>query len=115
MTTIKKIENSHVAFWLLKDTSWCQHWIYLGLIAAVPTLVVSIIIAWDSRKDRSDLIHNIAVCLWITANIIWMIGEFFYDDGTRHLTRVFFFSGFALLGAYYLHSFFGCVRKWGAM
>ena len=99
---VKRLENCHVALWLLKDTSWCQHWIYLGLIMAIPTLALSLKIAWESRHEASDLIHNLAVCLWIMANIVWMIGEFFFDDGTRVFAQLFFYSGLTLIGFYYL-------------
>lgn len=103
---IKKLENSHVAFWLLKDTSWCQHWIYIGLIAAVPTLFVSLKIAWESRHEFGDCVHNIAVCLWIMANIVWMIGELFFDDGTRGFARLFFYTGLIMILGYYLNCVF---------
>lgn len=98
---LKKLENLHVTFWLLKDTSWCQHWIYFGLLIAVPTLFLSLYLAWQSRKDASDFIHNLAVCLWICANIVWMVGEFFFDDGTRGIAKGFFYAGIALIAVYY--------------
>jgi hypothetical protein len=99
---IKKLENLHVGLWLLKDASWCEEWIKVGMMVALPTLVLAMKIAWESRRDAEDLVHNIAVCLWLCANVVWMVGEFFFDDGTRAISRVFFFSGLALLVGFYL-------------
>lgn len=98
---IRKIENLHVALWLLKDASWCSSWKALGVVMIIPTLAVALQIVWHSRKQTEDLIHNVAVCLWICANMIWMAGEFFLNDGTRGYAKVFFFAGLALLAGYY--------------
>ncbi|MEO8099917.1 MAG: hypothetical protein ABI811_19620 [Acidobacteriota bacterium] len=102
MNDTRKIENLHVALWLMKDVSWCSDWKILGLVMVVPTLAVAMRICWDTRHRLADLIHNMAVCLWICANTVWMIGEFFFDDGTRAIAKVFFFSGMALLTVYYV-------------
>jgi hypothetical protein len=42
------------------------------------------------------------VVFWICANSIWMIGEFFYDDHTRHGATVFFVLGLLCVAWYYL-------------
>lgn len=102
MNDTRKIENLHVALWLMKDVSWCSDWKIFGLFMVIPTLFVALKICWDTRHQFADLVHNIAVTLWICANTTWMIGEFYYDDGTRSLAKIFFFVGMALLGAYYL-------------
>src|SRR3954470_15429455 len=102
MKDIKKLENLHVGLWLLKDASWCEEWIKVGMMVALPTLLLAVKIAYERRRDPEDLVHNIAICLWLCANVIWMVGEFFFDDGTRAISRVFFFSGLALLIGFYL-------------
>jgi uncharacterized membrane protein len=101
MHDTRKIENLHVMLWLLKDCSWVSEWKLLGLFMVIPTLLVAIKICWDTRSHFADLIHNIAVALWICANTTWMIGEFYYNDGTRGFAKIFFYSGLALLGLYY--------------
>lgn len=101
MKDTRKIENLHVALWLLKDCSWVSDWKFLGLFMVIPTLAVALKICWDTRHHTTDLIHNIAVTLWICANTTWMIGEFYYNDGTRDFAKVFFYSGIALLAAHY--------------
>lgn len=100
----KWIENAHVALWLLKDMSWCSHWHWIGMFVVLPTLLLAVKIAWDSRTVIADLVHNVAVCFWICANITWMGGEFFMNDGTRPHAKFFFYVGLALLVGYYLYS-----------
>jgi hypothetical protein len=102
MNDTRRIENLHVALWLLKDVSWVSDWKLLGLFMVLPTLGVALKICWDTREQLADLVHNIAVTLWICANTTWMIGEFYYQDMTRPLAKVFFISGMGLLTIYYL-------------
>lgn len=98
---IQEYENLHITLWLMKDTCWCILWKTGGIIMIVPTLFVAIHIAYRSRKNLHDLFHNIAVCLWISANATWMIGEFFYDDGLRRYAMVFFTLGLMVVACYY--------------
>jgi hypothetical protein len=108
---IRKIENLHVALWLMKDLSWCALWRGLGMTMVIPTLAVAIWITWHSQKTPADCVHNAAVCFWVTANITWMIGEFFFNDHSRALARIFFFAGMGLLLAYYLHEIFKKLKR----
>src|SRR5688500_13167211 len=57
----RKMENMHIVFWLLKDISWCLTWKILAMLMIIPTLVISIVIAWRTRKVQSELAHNLAV------------------------------------------------------
>ena len=99
---IREYENLHILLWLLKDTCWVMLWQIGGLIMIVPTIGVAIHITWLRRKIISDLYHNLAICLWISANSIWMIGEFFYDDGLRPIATFFFVSGLIMVSVYYI-------------
>ena len=74
---IREYENLHIALWLLKDTCWVLLWKTGGMFMIIPTLAVAIHIAYRSRKNISDLFHNIAVCLWISANATWMTTSVF--------------------------------------
>ena len=106
----RKMENMHIVFWICKDISWCLGWKIPGMIMIVPTLTISIIIAWRTRQMISELAHNLAVSFWITANAFWMISEFFYFDEKqiwrqfegRHLALIPFFIGVLILANYYL-------------
>jgi hypothetical protein len=64
-----------------------------GTVMILPTLAVAIDIARRSWHDRLEFTHNLAVCFWICANAVWMIGEFFFDDSLRRYSAVFFRSG----------------------
>lgn len=67
----------------------------------LPTISVAIHITWLHRKSMSELFHNLAVVLWISANSVWMIGEFFFNDTLRPIATVFFIIGLILVAAYY--------------
>ena len=99
---LRKYENLHIAFWLVKDTCWCMSFKPLGMFMIIPTLYVALDLTWRSRRSRTDLFHNIAVTLWICANAIWMTSEFYYNDKLRPYSMVFFTLGLLVIGYYYL-------------
>jgi hypothetical protein len=68
----------------------------------IPTLTLAIYITYKNRKDKSELAHNLAVCFWIAANSVWMIGEFYYEDKLRPAAIVFFILGFSMMLFYYI-------------
>lgn len=106
----RKMENLHIVFWLFKDVAWCMVWKPLGILMIFPTLIVSIIIAWRTRQYMSELCHNLAITIWITANSYWMISEFIGFDThplfgsftMKHLAFIPFSIGLLILGFYYL-------------
>jgi hypothetical protein len=70
---------------------------------------VAILITWQTRFIVSELVHNLAVILWITANCMWMVGEFFKWDenligkyGLRQFAVIPFALGLLVLLYYYL-------------
>ena len=105
----RRMENMHIVFWLVKDISWCLIWRELGLAMFIPTLVISIIIAWRTRQMKSELAHNLAITFWICANGYWMISEFFgFDEAIvwneftgKHMALIPFITGAAILLYYY--------------
>src|SRR3954462_3705563 len=107
----RKMENLHIVFWLFKDISWCLVWHTLGIVMIFPTLIISIIIAFRTRQFMSELCHNLAITVWITANSYWMISEFFDFDTLvitgdityKHLALIPFVSGILILAFYYLY------------
>jgi hypothetical protein len=102
---IRKFENLHIVMWLLKDTCWVMMYRPIGMFMVLPTLGLAFFITWKMRQLREELFHNLAVCSWITANSVWMTGEFFFDDTWRMLAGCFFFLGLAFLGWFYLSKF----------
>lgn len=68
----------------------------------VPTISVAIYITYKNRLISAELWHNLAIVFWITANSVWMIGEFYYDDTTRPYALIFFILGLISVGYHYL-------------
>ncbi|HEY0040654.1 MAG TPA: hypothetical protein VGB71_08330 [Flavisolibacter sp.] len=106
----RKMENMHIIFWLLKDIAWCMFWQVMAVVMIAPTLIISIIIAYRTRKIKSELAHNLAISFWISANALWMISEFFHFDTApvwgmftgKHLALIPFTTGVLILAYYYL-------------
>jgi len=100
----RMLENGHILLWLIKDTCWALEFRAGGITMIVPTLGMAFYLLWRSRGSMTELFHNIAVCIWILANSIWMIGEFFERE-TRPYAVVLFLIGLAVLAVYYLFFF----------
>ena len=100
----RRIENMHIIFWLIKDISWAMLWKPIGLLMFIPTLSVAALIAWQTRKLKSELYHNLAILFWITANGYWMIVEFFWTefDFLRYYAAIPFSMGILFIAAYYI-------------
>lgn len=106
----RRMENLHIVFWLFKDISWCMIWKPLGIIMIIPTLFISVVIAWRNRHLTSELCHNLAIAFWISANSYWMVSEFLDFDKMivwgnytyKHLAIIPFAIGILLLAYYYI-------------
>ena len=101
----RPLENLHIVFWLVKDTCWCTFSRPLGLAMIFPTIALAIYISFVHRHERVELMHNLAVVCWICANSIWMVGEFYFNDGLRPFAIGFFVTGLAIIAFYYLSRF----------
>jgi hypothetical protein len=95
--------------WLIKDGCWALNFKIPALIMVVPTLLVAILITYQTRKITSEFLHNLAIDFWITANCTWMVGEFYgWDEnligtwGLRQFSIIPFSVGLLILGYYYL-------------
>ena len=102
----RRIENLHILLWLVKDACWALNFRLPGMIMIVPTVLAALIIAWQTRKIVSELVHNLAVVFWIIANCTWMVGEFYgWDEGPfglRRMALIPFGIGLLILSMYYL-------------
>ncbi len=107
---IRGTENLHILLWIVKDTCWVQDYRVAGVIMIVPTIGVALFLMMMSRPQREEFIHNVAICFWLCANSVWMIGEFFYNDGTRPWAMFFFGLGLVTLAVHYLPKW---ARYWG--
>ena len=107
----RKMENLHIVFWLFKDLAWCLSLKYLAIVMIIPTLIISVVIAWRTRHLVSELCHNLAISIWISANSYWMISEFYHFDTKvlfseytyKHLAIFPFVLGLLCLAYYYLY------------
>ncbi len=99
---IRNLENTHILLWLIKDTFWVLEFKLLGVIMILPTVAVAFYLTYLAKTDRKELLHNLAVSCWILANSTWMIGEFYFDDGSRPIAAAFFILGLAFVGVYYI-------------
>lgn len=102
LVRFRHFENFHIVLWLIKDLCWCTLSETLGVIMIAPTVSLAIYITWLHRKTKVELLHNTAVVLWLGANSVWMIGEFYFDDGLRNIALVFFVAGLATAAYYYV-------------
>ena len=106
----RRMENLHIVFWIVKDISWCLFWKVLAMLMVLPTLTIALVIAYRTRKIKSELAHNLAVAFWIAANSLWMVSEFFGFDTMpvwlhfegKHLSLIPFLIGSGILLYYYL-------------
>jgi hypothetical protein len=99
---LRKGENFHIVLWLVKDMCWVMDQKMIGTIMIAPTVLMAIWIAWKSREEIGELLHSLAVVFWIMANGTWMIGEFYFEDGTRGLAIPLFLLGLACVAIHYL-------------
>lgn len=99
----RKTENLHIVFWLLKDMSWAMLWKPLGLFMIIPTVGAALLITWQTKHIKSELLHNLAVDFWIVANAYWMLTEFYSaNDTLRYYTIIPFSIGLIIIAYYYL-------------
>lgn len=68
---------AHIPLWLVKDLCWLMTWRTTGIIMAIPTVLVALILAFATYKDESRFLPNVSISLWIIANANWMMAEFF--------------------------------------
>jgi hypothetical protein len=112
---IRKYENLHIVFWLLKDMSWCMGWKTLALVMIFPTLCVAFMVLLYLWNKKTERYHNLAVLSWIIANSYWMSTELFQFDKIisplggytfEQLAIIPFASGLMLILGYHLSRLF---------
>jgi hypothetical protein len=84
--------------------SWALKFRMLGVAMFIPTLLLALLITWQTRNIRSELYHNLAVTCWIIANGFWMICEFYWEelDYLRYFTAIPFSIGLLFVAYYYV-------------
>lgn len=78
-------------------------WKPLGLFMIIPTVGAALLITWQTKHIKSELLHNLAVDFWIVANAYWMLTEFYSaNDTLRYYTIIPFSIGLIIIAYYYL-------------
>lgn len=99
---LRKFENLHILLWLIKDLFWLTEFKLLGVIMILPTFIAAVWLTYHSRNERVELLHNIAVTLWIIVNGNWMIAEFYFDDVNKMYSAPIFVIGLVVLAIHYI-------------
>jgi hypothetical protein len=117
--TLAYVENMYIIFWVSKDLfwSWGTGDLFNGFKLAIfyeaaamcfatLSLFVHLITAYIYRRNTLLLLDCITTILWISANFVWMCGEFFLrydnlahddgDEGNDSGTRIVSAALFAL-------------------
>jgi hypothetical protein len=96
---LRVTENFHILLWLVKDTCWLLGFTLMGTVMILPTLSLAYYLVFTTRNHTLLFWPNAAVACWITANSIWMLGEFF-DFNHKPFALVLFLLGIACMMAY---------------
>lgn len=76
-------ENVHVLFWLGKDIAWNGGYQALWVMFAVPTTLIAlefVLVTFLTKQTFIDHMHYLAQLLWVSANLVWAIGELWHLD-----------------------------------
>lgn len=98
---IRKFENIHIVFWLLKDISWMLELKLLGAIMIAPTLFLCVWIIKQTFKT-TEVYINLAVLCWISANSFWMLMEFFNRSLYKNYAAIPFGLGFFFVIVFFI-------------
>ncbi len=101
---IRKYENLHIVFWLVKDSCWMLELKWLGAIMMVPTLFLAVFLVFKTARS-TDVFINLAIFFWIVANSYWMMMEFFNNNHYKNLAAIPFGLGFIMVGIFYIKSY----------
>jgi hypothetical protein len=101
---IRKYENLHIVFWLIKDSCWMLELKWLGAIMMVPTLFLAVYLVIKTL-NTPDVYISMAIFFWIMANSYWMMMEFFNDNHYKNLASIPFGLGFIMVALFYLKSY----------
>jgi uncharacterized membrane protein YoaK (UPF0700 family) len=104
----KKIadDNLHILLWLLKDISWMLKWKIFGIIMIFPTIAMALLILRSKHQSKENFLPDLAVLLWILANSLWMISEF-YDLHIEWIPTLFFAMGLLTIISHFVKKYGG--------
>lgn len=102
MFKTRHYENLHIPLWLLKDTCWMLQWKTFGITMIFPTVIVAIIIAIKSFKEKHEEFWiNLAILFWISGNSYWMLCEFTHHEEIKDFAGIPFVAGLLSVAYFY--------------
>lgn len=101
---LRKTENLHVVFWLIKDMCWMLEFKTAGTIMILPTLLMAFYVTYLSKNNIDLIIVNIAIIFWIAANSAWMLSDFFLNI-PKNISLLFFILGIITMLIYIFITF----------
>jgi len=96
---IRKIENLHIVFWLVKDMCWMLEFKTAGAFMILPTLAMAFYVSYISKQNLNNYLVNSAIIFWILANSAWMMSDF-YLNIPKSVSFIFFIAGLATILIY---------------
>ena len=96
---IRKTENLHIVFWLVKDLCWMMEFKTAGAIMILPTLAMAFYVTYLSSQNLKTVLVNLAIIFWILANSAWMLNDF-YLNVPKSVSLIFFIAGIATILLY---------------
>lgn len=100
-------ESIHIPLWLIKDLCWLMEYKSLGIIMAIPTILVAFIMVYLTKNNKDQFLPNISIVFWILANANWMFDEFF-DLGIKKYSLYPFIAGILV---YFIHVSLKLIEK----
>lgn len=95
--TWRDYETIHVFLWLGKDYAWCSENLIMWYIFMVPTVLVAADFAWTSlwtkKASLIEKVNSCAVLLWVIANMVWAIGDFYYPKTMNDPAHFYDYDG----------------------
>lgn len=89
------METIHIPLWLVKDICWLMEYRTLGVIIAVPTVLVALLMCVITFKEKDHFLPNVSIAFWIMANANWMFAEFYELDTKSYSIYPFLLGVFA--------------------
>ena len=96
---IRKTENLHIVFWLVKDLCWMMEFKTVGALMILPTLAMAFYVTYLSSQHLNTVLVNLAIIFWILANSAWMLNDF-YLNVLKSISLIFFIAGIATISLY---------------
>lgn len=96
--TLAFLENAYIIFWISKDLFWSwgtgdlasankfvMGFEVLAMFFGSLSIMILSFTAYFARRNTSKFIDSLTTIMWITANFVWMCGEFFirYDNMSK--------------------------------